>query len=90
MAELVTIFRTRSDVEARIVRALLESQGVPSAVGSQTPPSVFPMAVNTLGEIAISVHPQDAEEAARIIETHRTELTNSKVVRLRDEFETLQ
>jgi ribonuclease-3 len=48
------------------------------------------MVVNTLGEIRISVHPEDAGEARRIIESHRTELVNGKVVRLRDEFETLQ
>jgi ribonuclease-3 len=88
--DLVIIFRTRSDVEARVVRGLLESHGIPSGVGSQAPPSVFPMAVNTLGEIAISVHPGDAEEAARLIDSHRTELTNGKVVRLRDEFEALE
>ena len=38
----------------------------------------------------ISVHADDAEEAQRIIDSHRTELTNGQVVRLRDEFEALQ
>ena len=90
MSDLTVIFSTRSDVEARIVRGLLESHGVPSVIGSQLAPSVFPMAVNTLGEISISVHPDDAAEAARIIESHRTELVNGKIVRLRDEFEVLQ
>src|SRR5213079_1161245 len=35
-------------------------------------------------------HPEDADEARRIIESHRTELPNGRVVRLRDEFEALQ
>jgi ribonuclease-3 len=48
------------------------------------------MVVNTLGEIRISVHPGDAEEGRRIIDSHRTEVDNGKVVRLRDEFEPLQ
>ncbi len=90
MTDLVTVFRTRSDVEASIVRGLLEAHGVPSVVASPLPQSLFPMAVNTLGEIGIAVHEADAEEAQRIIEEHRTELTNGRVVRLRDEFETLQ
>ena len=38
----------------------------------------------------ISVHADDADEAQRIIDAHRTELRNGQVVRLRDEFETLQ
>lgn len=90
VSDLTVIFRTRSDVEARIVRGLLESHGVPSVVGAQMMPSVFPMAVNPHGEIGISVHPDDAEEAARIIESHRTGLVNGRIVRLRDEFDVLQ
>ena len=89
-ADLVAIFSTRSDVEASIVRGLLEAHGVPAVVASHLPQGVFPMVVNTLGEIRISVHREDAGEARRIIESHRTELVNGKVVRLRDEFETLQ
>ena len=90
VTDLVTVFRTRSDVEAGIVRGLLEAHGVPSIVASHLPQSVFPMVVNTLGEIGISVHAGDADEARRIIESHRTELTSGRVVRIRDEFETLQ
>jgi ribonuclease-3 len=88
--DLVTIFRTRSEVEASIVRGLLESHGMPSVVVSHLPPSIFPMAVNPLGETSISVHPDDADEAKRIIDSHRTELAGGHVVRLRDEFESLQ
>ena len=36
------------------------------------------------------MHPSEAEEAERIIESHRTELRNGEVVRLRDEFDALQ
>ncbi len=90
MNDLVTIFRTRSEVEASIVRGLLEAHGMPSVVTSHLPQSLFPMAVNTLGETGIAVHERDAEEARRIIESHRTELAGGKLLRLRDEFETLQ
>ena len=93
VADLVTVFRTRSDVEASVVRGLLEAHGVPSVVTSHLPQSLFPMVVSTLGEIGIAVHADDADEARRIIESHRTELGSGQaghVVRLRDEFETLQ
>jgi ribonuclease-3 len=90
VADLVTIFRTRSEVEASVVRGLLEAHGVPSVVASHLPPSLFPMAVSTLGEIGIAVRSADADEAQRIIESHRTELAGGQVVRLRDEFEALQ
>ena len=48
MAELIVIFRTGSDVEARIVRGLLEAHDIPMVVGM--PASAFPMAVNSFGE----------------------------------------
>jgi ribonuclease-3 len=88
--DLVVIFRTHSDVEASIVRGLLEANGVPSVVASDVPHNIFPLTVNGLGEVRISVRVPDADEARRIIDGHRTELTNGQLVRLRDEFETLQ
>jgi ribonuclease III len=93
VTDLITVFRTRSDVEASIVRGLLEAHGMPSVVSSHLPQSLFPMAVNTLGEIGIAVRAEDADEAQRIIESHRTEFGSGRsgqVVRLRDEFEALQ
>ena len=90
MADPVVIFRTHSDIEASIVRGLLEAHGVMSIVSSAVPHSVFPLTVNGLGEVRISVRPDEAEDAKRIIESHRTELSNGRVVRLRDEFDTLQ
>jgi len=90
MTDLVTVFLTRSGVEASVVRGLLEAHGVPAVIDSHLPQSLFPMAVNSFGEIQLSVHAEDAEDARRIIESHRTKLTTGTVVALRDEFETLQ
>jgi ribonuclease-3 len=90
LPELVIIFRTSSNIEARVVRSLLEAHGVMSVVSSDVPHSIFPMSVDGLGEVRLSVHPDAADDALRIIESHRTELRNGQVVRLRDEFESLQ
>ena len=86
----MVIFRTASQIEARVVRSLLEAHGIMSVVGSDVPHSIFPMSVDGLGEVRLSVHPDEAEEARRIIESHRTELPGGQLVRLRDEFEPLQ
>jgi ribonuclease III len=90
LPDLVVIFRTHSDVEASIVRGLLETHGVMSIVTSAVPHSVFPLTVDGLGEVRISVREDEAEDAKRIIESHRIELGNGRVVRLRDEFDALQ
>ena len=89
MSEPVVVFRTSSDIEASVVMALLESHGIHSLRVSGNPQAILPMAVNALGEIRVAVHEQSAEDAHRIIESHRDEV-GSRVVRLRDEFEELQ
>ena len=85
MSEPVVVFRTSSDIEASVVVALLESQGIHSIRISGNPQAILPMAVNALGEIRIAVHAESADDARRIIESHRDEV-GDRVVRLRDEF----
>jgi len=83
------VFITSSDIEASVVIALLDSQGIPSFRASGQTHSVWPMAVSALGEIRIAVAEELAEEARRIIDSHRQDV-GAKVVRLRDEFDDLQ
>lgn len=90
MSELVVIFRTQSDVEASIVRGLLAAHGIRSMVSSDVTHAVFPLSVNELGEVRLSVSAGDEREARQIIESHRHEPPPGRVVRLRDEFEGLQ
>lgn len=90
MPELVVIFRTHSDIEAQIVRGLLEAHGIMSVLASDVPHSVFPLSVDPLGEVRLSVRDVDADEAQRIISAHRTELKSGQVVRIRDEFDALE
>jgi ribonuclease-3 len=89
VSEFVTIFTTSSDVEARVVCGLLEAHGVMSILSSEAR-GVLPVSVGRFGEVRIAVHSAEAGEARRIIESHRTELRNGELVRLRDEFEPLQ
>jgi ribonuclease-3 len=90
LPDLVVIFSTPSDIEARVVCSLLEAHGVRAVTSSGISRSVFPMSVDSASDVRLSVHESDADEARRIIESHRTELKNGEVVRLRDEFEGLQ
>jgi len=87
VSEFITIFSTRSPVEADVVRGLLEANGVMPILSSATSRSLFPFSVSALGEMRIAVHPDEADDARRIIEAHRTELQTGQVVRLRDEFD---
>ena len=63
---------------------------MPSLLSSDVPHSVFPLTVSHLGEVRLSVHPDDVDEARRIIESHQSPGDARRLVRLRDEFESLQ
>ena len=89
MSDLVVIFTTRSEIEANIVRGLLEAHGVRSHVSTTVTHSLFPVTVNELGEVRIAVTAGEADEARQIIESHR-QAPGGQLVRLRDEFDALQ
>jgi ribonuclease-3 len=90
MSDLVVIFRTQSDIEASVVRALLDAHGICAMLSSQIPHSVLPLSINGLGEVRLSVLASDADEAVRIIESHRAEVVKGEVVRMRDDFAALE
>ncbi len=83
------VFTTSSDVEASVVTGLLESHGIPSVRVSGNAQAIMPMTVNALGTIRIAVAGPVAADAQRVIDSHR-EVVGSRVVRIRDEFGTLQ
>ncbi len=90
MSEPVVVFRTWSDIEASIVRGLLEAHGVEVSLASDVPHGVFPLTVNGLGEVRIAVAGDMAEAATRLIQDYRTSDESGPPTRIRDEFETLQ
>ena len=88
MSDLVVIFRTQSDVEASIVRGLLEANGILSVAASGV--AQFPLSVTDLGEVRLSVRAEDADEARRVIDGHRAGADQPPPVPLHKEFESLQ
>ncbi len=90
MSDLVVIFRTHSDVEASIVRSLLDAHGIQAILSSQVPHSVLPLTIDGLGEVRLSVLASDADEAQRIIEEHRSDVVKGQLVRMRDDFNALE
>ena len=72
------------------MRGLLETHGIASVLSSDLPRSIFPLAVDGIGDVRISVRADEAEEATRIIASHRTEVTGARVVPLRNEFDAFE
>jgi ribonuclease III len=90
MTGLTEIFRTSSAIEASVVQALLDSHGIESVRTAGPPHGVFPFAVNPMGVTQVSVRDEDAEEAVRIIESHRERVGAGLVVPLPQQFEALE
>ena len=87
MADLVTVFRTQSPVEAEVVRGLLEAHGITTLLESSMPRTPFPMALH---ELRLSVQPHEAERAGHLIESHREERAGARIIPFGAEFEPLE
>ena len=88
---LVVIFRTPSEIEANVVRGLLETHDIPSAVFSDNSRTAFPLVLNDQSwERRVAVSPEDAAAALRIIESHRDEMQGGRVVPFGSELEPLE
>jgi ribonuclease-3 len=79
---LAVVFRTHSDIEASIVRGLLEAHGIFVALSSDLPHSVFPLSIDGLGEVRVSVPAVQADEAREIIARQAAREGRGEVVRL--------
>jgi ribonuclease-3 len=89
--KLVVIFRTPSEIEATVVRGLLETHGIPSTMLSDNSRTAFPLALNDQAwERRIAVTPEYAEAAVQIIESHRDKTESGRVVPFGSELEPLE
>jgi ribonuclease-3 len=91
MNDLVVIFRTPSEIEANVIRGLLETHDIPSAMLSDNSRTAFPLALNDQSwERRVAVSPEHAAAALRIIDSHRDEVGGGRVVPFGSELEPLE
>jgi len=65
--ELVEVYNAAGEVEAQIIKGLLESNGIPCLLKSLAAPSVHVFAVSGMGEVKVMVWESTAEKARRLI-----------------------
>jgi ribonuclease-3 len=75
------VFRTFSEIEASIVRGLLETHGIDSIPSAAPAPSTFPFS-DGLVEVRVSVPAEQAEQALRVIAEHREQVPAGVVLSL--------
>ena len=66
--KLVQVYKARGELEAQVIKGLLESHDIPCLFQSNTASSVHAFAIDGLGEVKIMVPEDRAEEAKELIE----------------------
>ncbi len=66
----VVVFRCPGDVEAGVVRSLLEAYGIPVVAETDISHIPYPLRYDGLGEVRLKVPANLAAEAERIIAAH--------------------
>ncbi|HXG87422.1 MAG TPA: ribonuclease III [Vicinamibacterales bacterium] len=89
MLGLTVVFQTASSIEASVVQALLDSHGIEAVRTAGPPAALFPFTVNPMGQTKVSVRDDEADEALRIIESHR-EQVGGQLVPLPQQFAALE
>ena len=66
--ELVEVYRAAGELEAQVIKGLLESYGIACLLKSNAAPSAHMFTVDGMGEVKVMVWESMAEKAKRLIE----------------------
>lgn len=72
--KMAVALRTTSEIEARVVAALLDGYSIRCRIHSSLPSSIYPLRFHGLGEATLLVPETQLAEAERLIGSHRTHL----------------
>lgn len=68
--ELVEVYRAANEMEALVIKGLLESYDIPCLLKSNAAPSVHIFTVDGLGQVKVMVKACMADEARELIQDH--------------------
>ena len=65
---MVEVYKTSGEMEAQVIKGLLESYGIPCFLKSNAAPSVHMFTVDGMGEVRVMVWEHMADKARELIE----------------------
>jgi hypothetical protein len=66
-SNLVEVYKAHSDMEAQVIKGLLESYGIPCFLKSNAAPSVHIFTVDGMADVKVMVLPELADKARELI-----------------------
>ena len=69
--EYVVLVVAQGEIEAQVLRSILESEGIVVAYTTNIAQNVYPISVDGLGEITLHVPAEDRKRAEEIIREYR-------------------
>ena len=64
---MIEVYRAAGEMEALVIKGLLESQGIPCFLKSQAAPSVHVLTLDGLGEVRVMVLKSMTERAKELV-----------------------
>ena len=65
--KLVEVYQASGELEAQVIKGLLESYGIPCFLKSHAAPSVHIFAVDGMGEVKVMVSQSEVDKARELI-----------------------
>jgi hypothetical protein len=75
--KLVEVYKARTEMEAQVIKGMLETFGVPSTLKSNAAPSVHMFTFDGMAEVRVMVLESRADEARELIENKEPEAESS-------------
>ncbi len=64
---MIEVYKAKGELEAQVIKGLLESYGISCLLKSKAAPSVHMFAVGGMGEVKVMVNESMAEKAKKLI-----------------------
>ncbi len=66
--DMVEVYKAKGELEAQVIKGLLESYGIPCVLRSHAASSVHSVAIDGLGEVRVMVSKPQEEAARQLVE----------------------
>jgi hypothetical protein len=67
--KIVAVYKANNEMEAQVIKGLLESYGIPCFLKSHAAPSVHMFAIDGMGEVKVMVLDAMADRARKLIKS---------------------